>query len=90
VHTEILLWHVRFSTHPSKSVTFDAPFQYTYCQENQNFPFGMRNLNDYQKHDGFEFSYGQFLPIFIEKQFCTSEKMGPRLYCIRKILECSL
>jgi hypothetical protein len=46
------------------------------CQENQNFGFGMRNLNDYQKRDGYEFSYGQFLSIFIEKQFCTSDKNG--------------
>jgi hypothetical protein len=29
-----------------------------------------------KKRDGFEFSYGQFLPIFIEKQFCTSDKNG--------------
>jgi len=36
----------------------------------------MRNLNDYPKRDGNEFCYGQFLPIFIEKQFCTSDKNG--------------
>jgi hypothetical protein len=36
----------------------------------------MRNLNDYQKRDGYEFSYGQFVSIYFEKQFCTSDKNG--------------
>lgn len=48
----------------------------SYACQNRNFEFGIRNLNDYPKRDGNEFSYGQFLPIFIEKQFCTSDKNG--------------
>jgi hypothetical protein len=36
----------------------------------------MRNLNGYPKRDGNEFNYGHFLPICIEKQFCTSDKNG--------------
>lgn len=61
--------------HILAKVLHSMPSSYTY-QENQNFAFGMRNLNDYPKRDGNEFSYGQFLPIFIEKQFCTSDKNG--------------
>jgi hypothetical protein len=51
------------------------PSSYT-CQESQNFAFVMRNLSDYPKRDGNEFSYGRFLPIFIEKHFYTSDKNG--------------
>jgi len=46
------------------------------CQENHNFAFGMQNINDYPKRNGNESIYGQFLPMFIEKQFCTSDKNG--------------
>lgn len=63
--------------HILAKVLHSMPSSYT-CQEKHNFAFGMRNLNDYPKRDGNEFSYGQFLPIFIEKHFCTSDTIGAK------------